>query len=43
LERRIALLERQAERYPELAGACLLERDRLERVLAEKLAARVLA
>jgi len=40
LERRIALLERQATRYPELAEACLLERDRLGRVLAEKRAAR---
>jgi hypothetical protein len=40
LERRIALLERQATRYPKLAEACLLERDRLSRVLAEKRAVR---
>jgi len=40
LEKRIALLERQATRYPELAEACLLERDRLGRVLAEKRPAR---
>jgi hypothetical protein len=40
LERRVALLERQAARYPELAEACLSERDRLGRVLAEKRAAK---
>lgn len=39
LERRIVLLGRAAERYPELAEACFLERDRLARVLAEKRAA----
>ena len=43
LERRIALLERQAVRYPELAEACLSERDRLARILAEKRAARASA
>jgi hypothetical protein len=41
LERRISLLERQATRYPELAEACLLERDRLGRVLADKRSAKV--
>lgn len=36
LERRIALLGRAAERFPELREAILLERERLERVLVEK-------
>jgi len=36
LERRIALLGRAAERFPELSAAASLERERLERVLAEK-------
>jgi hypothetical protein len=40
LERRIALLGRAAERFPELREAILLERARLERVLVEKRAAR---
>ena len=40
LERRIALLGRAAERFPELREAILLERSRLERVLAEKRAAK---
>jgi len=36
LERRIALLGRAAERFPDLCDAILLERSRLERVRAEK-------
>lgn len=36
LDRRIGLLGRAAERLPELREAILLERSRLERVLAEK-------
>lgn len=40
LERRIGVLERQAVRYPELAEAVLLERDRLASVLAEKRASK---
>ena len=35
LERRIAVLGRAVERFPELKGAVLSERARLERVLAE--------
>jgi hypothetical protein len=40
LERRIALLMRTAERLPELCEAISLERERLERVFAEKRAAK---
>ncbi len=40
LERRIALLGRAAERFPEMCDAILLERRRLERVLGEKRAAK---
>jgi hypothetical protein len=40
LERRIALLGRAAVRFPELCEAIALERERLERVLAEKRAAK---
>ena len=40
LARRIALLDRAAGRFPELRDAILLERSRLERVLAEKRAAK---
>ena len=40
LERRIAILGRAAERLPELREAILSERSRLERVLAEKRAAK---
>ena len=36
LERRIALLGRAADRFPELRESIHLERSRLERVLAEK-------
>jgi hypothetical protein len=40
LERRIALLGRVVERFPELQDAILSERARLERVLDEKRAAK---
>jgi len=40
LERRIALLSRAAKRFPELCEAISRERERLERVLAEKRAAK---
>jgi hypothetical protein len=40
LERRITLLGRAVERFPELRDAILSERARLERVLADKRAAK---
>ena len=40
LERRIALLGRAADRFPDLRDAIFSERSRLERVLAEKRAAK---